>query len=545
MTDFKEKYLKYKTKYIQEKIKQLGGDCNGVCKAIAGLDVILIHGHCLDGALVAYLLRKYCNVKDQLINFIAPGNYIVDTIQSDPTNIKFGLYDLALPDMDQDTRITCGSGKKNVLMLDNKEIVHIVDHHFTTERYKKCMSSIVFDKFKSTSNIIWTDMTATNKTAGSLNLKRFISVVNMGDRGQLGLDQSTIDDFLIYIGLQKILDIFLTNKSQLMKSPNLLQQYNDNDIDPILAFTDVLDHIIRTAVIEHIQIIGLFEILNIYMYLSGKVSSYPGAKIGKLYGPIKSNITGTNTIIDSHTLFLPKRSIVDTTIAQVAGKTIVGDQKDPINYIVIYSSKSKSRWSIRDVSVNNTNKMGNAGNAYTISISLNPSDAGGHEKASSVAVDDELQKINLNSKELKSKYFELDDGPANRIIALFKEAMKEPIIYKFFTLFQIGQMYTPFSEVMAHMEHGFREDSFDSFIFNTYINEGVHRGLQKESCGSIESKGLIPTSGESKPTGLVVTSKSFVPGSTAFKPPTSGESKPTGLVVTSKAFVPGQNFNIR
>ena len=342
MTDFKEKYLKYKTKYIQEKIKQLGGDCNGVCKAIAGLDVILIHGHCLDGALVAYLLRKYCNVKDQLINFIAPGNYIVDTIQSDPTNIKFGLYDLALPDMDQDTRITCGSGKKNVLMLDNKEIVHIVDHHFTTERYKKCMSSIVFDKFKSTSNIIWTDMTATNKTAGSLNLKRFISVVNMGDRGQLGLDQSTIDDFLIYIGLQKILDIFLTNKSQLMKSPNLLQQYNDNDIDPILAFTDVLDHIIRTAIIEHIQIIGLFEILNIYMYLSGKVPSYPGAKIGKLYGPIKSSITGTNTIIDSHTLFLPKRSIVDTTIAQVAGKTIVGDQKDPINYIVIYSLKVKA-----------------------------------------------------------------------------------------------------------------------------------------------------------------------------------------------------------
>ena len=202
--------------------------------------------------------------------------------------------------------------------------------------------------------------------------------------------------------------------------------------------------------------------------------------------------------------------------------------------------------------------MGNAGNAYTISISLNPSDAGGHEKASSVAVDDELQKINLNSKKLKSKYFELDDGPANSIIALFKEAMKEPIVYKFFTLFQIGQMYTPFSEVMAHMEHGFKEDAFDSFIFNTYINEGVHRGLQKESCGSIESKGLTPTAREFKPQGLTPTSREFkpqglTPTSREFKPqglspgltPTSGEFKPTGLVVTSKSFVPGQNFNIR
>ena len=100
------------------------------------------------------LLQKYCNIPEDKIRYIAPGNnilYTVDTIINEGGEPKIGLYDLALPEISNDT-------------LRDYPIKKIVDHHIST--YNFSANQIV--NYKSdycTCGIVWLDLFDTIITA--------------------------------------------------------------------------------------------------------------------------------------------------------------------------------------------------------------------------------------------------------------------------------------------------------------------------------------------------------------------------------------------
>lgn len=509
--NFRQKYIKYKTHHMINRLNQLGGVCTTICAKINQMDYILLHGACLDGAMTGYLLRKYCHTDPNKFRFIAPGNYIIQTLEeisNTVTNPKIGLYDLALPDL---SNVKCAKG----LIVDNIRIDHIIDHHYITEKYKKiCPDVVTYEKSASTAGIVFNDMTDNGITVAPSvpplrvdngitvapedrtvqrtdkgkqrdikpnNLWILVDVISQGDRGELSLDK-TFDKFLLYIGLQKILDMFsLFADSEIV---DYVEKYN--------SFIDVLDFIVQKVPLVYIELIGSIEIISVCNYINHPVWN----KNNKKFRPQISCLRGSNAnIIDRHTLFVPKRYKTDTVISQVLGK-VLPSMGRKINYVVIFNVDSMTnirlsgRLTIRDVSQNSNLKEGQTGNANTIAGLICPNDYGGHEKAASACINAEYKTNNIDHKicmaYIFDKFYLVQDPVATDLFRFIDEfSYRDPVFFNRL-FYGLADEDTIYSAVHNKLKVGV----YDQFIYNI-IGYGSDHQLVKSTCGSIR---VNPTS---------------------------------------------------
>jgi hypothetical protein len=336
-----------KYKYKLSELSSQRGSGQKMCQSVESLTHILIHGVCLDGSMTSYLLQKYCNIPEDKIRYIAPGNnilYTVDTIINEGGEPKIGLYDLALPEISNDT-------------LRDYPIKKIVDHHIST--YNFSANQIVnYKSDYATCGIVWLDLFDTIITA-----PLFLRVINKGDRGILSLDND-IEEFIIYIGLQKILDVYASNKKNTWKKVGKLINY-------LIIY--------ELNFLNLIKFIGTVEILRKYYYIRQYTH--------KCY---------VTTIFDTiRVIYIPKTRH-DTIISQVSGKMVKG-----VDYVIIYpnyvtDSPAPPRLTIRGVS--------DSSNANDLAKRINPNDGGGHIKASSVGVTYEyINNIEKTVMDLKNQ----------------------------------------------------------------------------------------------------------------------------------------------
>lgn len=424
--DFFQKYVKYKIKYLNAKkelsVGPTGDTCRTICEILKNLTYILIHGACLDGAMTAYLLRKYCEFEYNKIMFIAPGNNIIEKIdfikriKPDPKKIEIGLYDLALPT----ANIVNVKGKLINVNLDELGIVKIVDHHFSTKRFENNKSVTYSDDYAAC-GLIWKELTGDSSL---ITANKYLQVINKGDRGQLSLlNEETIDDFIIYIGLQKLLDYYssinnrtlgglVDNKFHIIDASIQMHACNQC-MDKWVLFTNIINYIIdkedpllKNKIKEYdlskkdkfeesfkkdgintllmIQIVGAIEIFRTYNYISKNLY------YGSVYD-MKGHDLGIKA------LFIPKEQY-NTVISQFAGKTLKN-----IDYVIVYppDGGANPRITLRGVSEkSNANELANL---------INGPEAGGHIKAASVGVSGEyIQKyikIYENEKKDIKNYF--------------------------------------------------------------------------------------------------------------------------------------------
>lgn len=486
MENYKKKYIKYKSKYLISKIQQVGGNCRDICKQINQLTNIFVHGDCLDGLFTAYLLRKNCVTDITKFSFIAPGLNIIDKLDEleSGKNSKIGLFDLSLPDTDQIPNKSCNG---DVLTIDDKKVTHIVDHHFITSKYKDLCEKVVnYDSSYSTSGTIWNEINEKKieeqpetewdkKPSDNIAAQRlvaFVSAISSGDRGQLALNKDG-KKFMLYIGLQKILDLFRTYKYS--KSKFFRENYSDRNIDPWIGFTNIIDYLVAHANIELIQVIGAIEIVSVYNFLNtGYNDSVFVTRKGDLYDK-------DNKVIDNHTLYVAKRGPSDSIIGQVIGITLKNTEFDPINYIVIYNKDkymSASRFMIRDVSINNDNKIDKNDNANTAAKKINPADSGGHERASSVGID-------AGAWNNMTKVPEIDHNKKFKIASSEEEVLKNVLVNARAT---IGN--TTFWKIFAvgvfdgKNIYEIVRDSIDKAQYEGYINRLIDSGLNHTFIGT-------------------------------------------------------------
>src|SRR5579872_3086637 len=346
---YKHKYHKYKRLYYHSINKpQHGGN---ICDQIKNTTHILVHGACLDGAMTAYLLIKYCEVDPMKISFIAPGKNILDEISSiheNYQNPRIGLYDLALPEIKLD--------------LKQLGITNLVDHHITTSKIKS--NVITYNPSYATSGIVWQSLFKDLSEAPYL-----LQVINQGDQGKLSLfDPKTILDFISYIGLQTILDTFASRKKN-----------NFETVPQLMNF--LILHYDNNIFLQHL---GTYEILRC-LY---KINQYS-------YTCYTSYIGGKNYTC----IYIPKTQFT-TTISQIAGKSLEG-----VDFMIVYpdymtSGVEAPRLTIRGISEQSDANM--------LAKEINPSDGGGHIKAASVGVtteyiDEIKRKVAKAKTECKDK----------------------------------------------------------------------------------------------------------------------------------------------
>jgi len=486
MEHYREKYLKYKSKYLIQKIKQIGGDCNMVCSQLNQLTNVLVHGDCLDGLFTAYLLRKNCVTDVTKFEFIAPGLNIIKKLDEieDIGDRKIGLFDLSLPDPDQITNKSCNN---NVLTIDDKHVTHIVDHHFMTLKYKDLCEKVVnYDGAYSTSGTIWNQINNKdideqpewNKNLGdstaAQRLVAFVNAISSGDRGQLALNKDG-KKFMLYIGLQKVLDLYRVYKYS--KKTYFREKYTDRKIDPWIGFTNIIDYLVSNANIELIQVIGAIEIVSVYNFLNtGHQDIKFVTRKGNLYD-------AKNNIIDNNTLYVSKRGPSDSILGQVIGITLKNTDFDPINYIIIYNKDkymSAARFMIRDVSVTDSNKIDANDNANTLAKKMNPDDSGGHERASSVG-------INANAWNNMLKVPEIDHSKSFKLLPADEEVIKNVLVNAFGNLgarafwkifnkneFKSGTIYD-----MVSINVG---ENYEKYIYGL-IEAGLNHTFVSTSCG--------------------------------------------------------------
>jgi hypothetical protein len=323
---------KYKSKYFKLKKQQIGGS---ICNTIHQTTHIFVHGACLDGGLTAYLLIKYCGVDMNKINYIAPGENIISELnqylEANP-EAKFGLYDLALPERDLD--------------LNQLHIVNMIDHHISSARFKN--KGTYTDKY-ATSGILWAMLNSDYQLA---NAPVYLKVVNKGDRGLLSINDSSIDEFCIYIGLQYILDKFAAiKKNKYEEVPNLMNYLINTNF---LGGKNI-------SLVKFIKFIGVYEIIKRYYEIYQYSDTCYTDKIGPNY--------------EYTCIYIPKSRFV-TTIAQIAGKTL-----QDVDFVIVYPDLPNTpspRLTIRGISPRS--------DANQLAKQINPQDAGGHIKAASVGV---------------------------------------------------------------------------------------------------------------------------------------------------------------
>jgi len=486
MENYKEKYIKYKSKYLFAKIKQVGGDCREVCRQINKLTNIFIHGDCLDGLFTAYLLRKNCVPDVKKFSFIAPGLNIVKKINKigNEEDHRIGLFDLSLPDPDQIPNKSCNN---DILTINDKKVTHVVDHHFMTSKYQDlCRKVVNYDAAYSTSGTIWNEINnkkideqpdtewtqQTQRDLSAQRLSAFVGVISSGDRGQLALNKDG-KKFMLYIGLQKILDLFRNYKYS--KSSYFKEKYSDRGIDPWIGFTNIIDYLVTSANMELIQVIGAIEIVSVYNFLNvGHQDSNFVTRKGNLYDK-------NNNVIDNHTLYVAKRGPSDSIIGQVIGITLKNTEFDPINYIIVYNKDkfmNVARFMVRDVSVNDDNKIDKNDNANTAAKKINPEDSGGHERASSVGID-------ANAWNNMIKVPEIDHNKKFKLATPEEDVIKNVLVNAWTTL---GK--TAFWKIFASAQfegktiYAICTDSINKTQYDNYINQLIESGLNYEFVGT-------------------------------------------------------------
>lgn len=487
------KYIKYKGKLFSERMKQLGGSCGDICGQINKLNNIFVHGDCLDGLFTAYLLRKNCVVDITKFSFIAPGLNIIDNINKIADNdSKIGLLDLSLPDPDQIPNKGCSN---NILTINDKKIVHILDHHFMTSKYKNiCKSTVEYDSNYSTSGTIWNKINDkkideqasyvfrndNDLPSAATRLNAYVSAVSRGDRGELSLSKDGGRDFMLYIGLQKYLDVYRVYKFSNIKT--IEQKFADSGkVDPWMGFTNVIESLVESASPFFLQIVGAIEIVSVYNFLNDE--SDPNSNFMTRKGPLYDK---DSHIIDDNALYVAKRHPADTILGQVLGITLKYSAFDPINYIIIYDkerySKGKGRFMIRDVAVSAKDKKDPTDNAHSVAKKINPNDSGGHEKASSVGIPDDNAWSNMFSvpKIDDNKKFKIN-AQEEAVLKIILKSARETLGNSRFRRFFVNY---PFEDKNIYE---IVKDCVDKRKYEDYITSlvvmGINRDFAMTTCG--------------------------------------------------------------